>query len=178
MADDKNSFANRFKKGEGFKGTADGAGEGFKGTADGAGKGFAERFRPQKNPVSDDADDGATSGDESDDNAISKLLKDRKEKKPFSQKKGIKKSAQADDMSHAEKMKRRRSQNVFLVRGKDRGRAAWHYVLVDNQKREMFLAATKSGSLDVADYGEVLESGWGEDPPERVVKRIEEEFNL
>ena len=171
MAEDdkKNSFASRFKKGEGFRGTAGGGGQGF-----------ASRFRPEKNPEgeSDDNDSGDDSGYESDDNSISKIIKDKKPKQDFSTKKGIKKSDKQEEMSHAEKMRRRRSQNVFLVRGKDRGRAAWHYVLVDNQKRELFLAATRSGSLDVADYGEVLESGWGEDPPKHVVKRIEDEFNL
>lgn len=148
----KKSFASRFTKGGGFKSTPDGQGK------------FIDKF--QSKPKSDQESES------------SKFTSAKQDKKPFSDKKGIKKSQMIEEMSQTEKLRRKRSQNVFLVRGKDRGRAAWHYVLVDNNKRELFLAATRSGSLDVADYGEVLESGWGEDPPESVVKRIEEEFNL
>ncbi len=65
-----------------------------------------------------------------------------------------------------------------MVRGKDRGRSAWHYVLVDKDKREMFLAKSRTGSMDVADYGEVLYSGWGEDPSQEIVDKINEEFGI
>ena len=41
----------------------------------------------------------------------------------------------------------------------------------------MFLAAAKSGSLDVADYGEVLYSGWGQDPPADIKKKIDDQYN-
>ncbi|MBQ4875354.1 MAG: hypothetical protein HRK26_04525 [Rickettsiaceae bacterium H1] len=156
MADDtkKTSFADRFKKGGGFAGTT------------GSGVNFANRLRPDK----------ANSNNNNEDK-FSEIKNKKSGNKSFTDKKGIKKQ-NTDDMSRAEQVRRKRSQNVFLVRGKDRNRSAWHYVLVDNNKRELFLAATRSGSLDVADYGEVLESGWGEDPPKSVVKRIEDEFNL
>ena len=53
-----------------------------------------------------------------------------------------------------------------LVQGKDRGRAAWHYVFVKKHLLGLFLKRTKGGSIDVADFGAVLRSGWGEDPPD------------
>ena len=66
---------------------------------------------------------------------------------------------------------------VFLVRGNDRGKPAWHYVLVtDHEKLKNFKAVAKSGSLDVALYGKVLHSGFGQDPPEQVKKNIQERF--
>ncbi|KJV63794.1 hypothetical protein APHMUC_0072 [Anaplasma phagocytophilum str. ApMUC09] len=40
----------------------------------------------------------------------------------------------------------------------------------------MFLAKSKSGSMDVALYGEILYSGWGENPPEDMVQKIKDEF--
>lgn len=66
---------------------------------------------------------------------------------------------------------------IYWVRGKDRGRAAWHCVKVPKNIEQMFLAKARSGSIDVADYGEVLHSGWGENPPDDLKKRIEEEYN-
>ncbi|GFR03854.1 uncharacterized protein TNCT_490682, partial [Trichonephila clavata] len=60
----------------------------------------------------------------------------------------------------------------YKVRGKDRGQKAWHYVLIDKDKEEMFLEQSKKkskiGLLDVADYGKILYSGWGENPPQSV----------
>tara|TARA_B100001564_G_C20626197_1_gene664810 strand:+ start:738 stop:1190 length:453 start_codon:yes stop_codon:yes gene_type:complete len=70
----------------------------------------------------------------------------------------------------------RRSDLVYLVHGKDRGKDAWHYVLVDKNKLPMFLKQIETGSIDVALYGEVLRSGWGKQPPEDIVKEIEDEF--
>lgn len=57
---------------------------------------------------------------------------------------------------------------LYLVRGKDRGKPAWHYVMVKQSLLGLFLKLTKGGSLDVADFGTVLKSGWGENPPEKV----------
>ena len=54
---------------------------------------------------------------------------------------------------------------IYLVRGKDRGKAAWHYVLVKKHLLGLFLKLANGGSLDVADFGAVLRSGWGKDPP-------------
>ncbi|XP_013402487.1 ankyrin-1 [Lingula anatina] len=66
---------------------------------------------------------------------------------------------------------------VYLVRGKDRGRPAWHYVLVKRKLLADFLIKTKGGSIDVADYGEVLYSGWGKDPPDDIVKKITDKYD-
>ena len=65
---------------------------------------------------------------------------------------------------------------VYLVRGKDRGFAAWHYVLVDEDKLDTFKAKIASGNINVADYGNILESGWGKDPPQDIVHKIDSQF--
>ena len=62
---------------------------------------------------------------------------------------------------------------VYLVRGKDRGRPAWHYVVVDEDRLEDFKTNIKSGTIDVADYGKVLHSGWGDDPPKDIVRKVD-----
>ena len=48
---------------------------------------------------------------------------------------------------------------IYLVPGKDRGKAAWHYVLVKKHLLGLFLKQTNGGSLDVADFGAVLRTG-------------------
>ena len=66
------------------------------------------------------------------------------------------------------------SERIYLVRGKDRGKQAWLYVLVKKALLPLFSRWTKGGSVDVADFGRVLKSGWGKDPPEDIRKSIRE----
>ena len=63
---------------------------------------------------------------------------------------------------------------IYLVRGKDRGKLAWHYIQIEKALLPLFLKRTNGDSLDVADFGLVLRSGWGKDPPENVRKNIYE----
>lgn len=63
----------------------------------------------------------------------------------------------------------------YLVRGKDRGRPVWHYVMVSKTLLGLFLKRTKGGRLDVADFGTVLKSGLGENPPESTRKEVDTE---
>ncbi len=62
-----------------------------------------------------------------------------------------------------------------LTRGTDRGRKAWHYVLLvdDPETIRIFKEKTQGKlggilTMDVTDYGEVLKSGFGEEPPQEV----------
>ena len=63
--------------------------------------------------------------------------------------------------------------------GEDRGRKAWHLlVLVDDDETVIrFIEKTqgvKRGKhiVNLDDYGEVLESGWGEDVPQGIEKSV------
>ena len=71
-------------------------------------------------------------------------------------------------------------ERVFLVRGKDKGRPAWHYVLLvdDEETIKKFHEKIKEGTLDVADYGQVLKSGWGEDPPNEVRDTMDRNYKI
>ena len=71
-------------------------------------------------------------------------------------------------MGYSEDSKER----IYLVRGKDRGKPSWHYVLVDKHLLGLFLKKTKGGSLDVKDFGTVLRSGWGKNPPAGTINQI------
>lgn len=149
MADQKKeSFLDRLKK-----------------TRPDSGGGFASRFS-----------DSAQIDKKDSDAKFSEKFSKQEKPKSFQEEKGVKRSKK-DAEGFAEDVRKKRSDCVYLVRGKDRGKAAWHYVLVDKGKKQMFLAAAKSGSLDVADYGEVLYSGWGQDPPADIKKKIDDQYN-
>ncbi len=76
-------------------------------------------------------------------------------------------------------MKRFLGDRLYLVRGKDRGRPAWHYVLLvdDEEIRKQFEENVASGTVDVAEYGQVLKSGWGKDPPNDFVDELHKEYS-
>lgn len=80
-------------------------------------------------------------------------------------------------MSWVSRTKQSRGDLVYLVRGKDAGRQAWYYVLVDRPKLSGFLARMKGGSLNLTQYGEVLYSGWGSTPPQSVVDKIKDDYS-
>ena len=65
------------------------------------------------------------------------------------------------------------SKLIYLVRGKDRGRPAWHYVLVERELEEDFLKQVRTGTVDVAKFGFIIKSGFGKDPPDDTQKAVE-----
>ena len=74
--------------------------------------------------------------------------------------------------------KKNYTERIQLVRGKDKGRAAWHYVLVKKHLLGLFLKRVKGGRINVADFGDILRSGWGKDPPEGIIDQILEECDF
>jgi hypothetical protein len=80
-------------------------------------------------------------------------------------------------MAFVDKIQNSLGDLVYLVRGKDAGKAAWHYVLIDKVKLPLFKQKLKSGSLDVSEYGKILYSGWGEDPPQEIVDEIKKQYS-
>ena len=65
---------------------------------------------------------------------------------------------------------------IYLVRGKDKGRPAWHYVLVDEGRENAFKEKVASGTVDVAKYGKVITSGWGNDATDDAIDAIKSFF--
>ena len=66
------------------------------------------------------------------------------------------------------------------MRGEDRGKPAWHYLLLvdDEDTITAFEEAIIGGNLDVTNYGQILESGFGEDPPNEVTDRIHKKYHI
>ena len=76
--------------------------------------------------------------------------------------------------------RRNEARRVYLVRGKDRNRPAWHYVLLldDEETIKKFKERVDSGTIDVAKFGQVLKSGWGKDPPNEVRDELEHKYGM
>ena len=63
-----------------------------------------------------------------------------------------------------------RSELVYLARLKEEpsGKDAWYYVQLKNKALvTIFLRKIKTG-IDLREYGKVLYSGWGKEPPEKI----------
>lgn len=72
---------------------------------------------------------------------------------------------------------------IFLVRGCDKGREAWHYLLLvdDDETIDKFRERTQGPNagkhtISCEDYGQVLKSGWGADPPNDVKDWMEKNY--
>ena len=75
------------------------------------------------------------------------------------------------------------SDRIFIVRGMDKGRQAWHYVLLvdDDETIRKFKELTQGPNagkhtVDISNFGQVLKSGWGYDPPNDVKDWMEENY--
>ena len=66
-------------------------------------------------------------------------------------------------------------ERTYIVCSKDCGCPAWHYVLVvdDQDTLDKFKEKITLGNINVTDCGQVLKSGWGEDPPNDVQEEME-----
>lgn len=79
-------------------------------------------------------------------------------------------------MSFVAKLQSSRSELLYLVTGKDAGKNCWYYVMVDKPKHELFKAKLKSDFIQVDDYGTILYSGWGTEPPADIKQKISNEY--
>ncbi len=68
---------------------------------------------------------------------------------------------------------------IYLIRGGDStGRAAWYYVEVDREKKAQFEHDAKQGQIQLTEYGKIIISGYGEEPPQSVRKRMKDEYGF
>ncbi len=67
----------------------------------------------------------------------------------------------------------------YIVRGKNQRRPTWHYVVLkdDEETIREFHKKVASGTFNVADYGEIVKSGWGKDPPQEVTDELVKQFS-
>ena len=80
-----------------------------------------------------------------------------------------------------EKVETKRSgENIFLVTGgKDKlSREAWYYIQVDKIKTNLFQKNIKLGKVNLGEFGKIIHSGFGINPPEEIKKIMKEKYNF
>jgi hypothetical protein len=86
-------------------------------------------------------------------------------------------SAALKKVGYAQNMHFTRPDQIFLVRGRDTsGERAWYYVMVDRAKRDVFKSRAGVAFMNLGDYGRVLYSGFGENPPDDIVEHMRDEY--
>lgn len=58
------------------------------------------------------------------------------------------------------------------------GRRAFYYILVDKLKLKQFLSLKSDGRYDLADYGRIIASGYGEEPTEDARKMLKVKYGF
>lgn len=71
-----------------------------------------------------------------------------------------------------------RSELVYLVRGTSNGQRMWTYLLVEPLKLPVFKGrlSNPNGSMNLEEFGRILYSGWGENPPAAIKEQIARDY--
>ncbi len=79
---------------------------------------------------------------------------------------------------YVDPQKRALAELIYLVKGIDAGRNAWYYVLVERLKVSMFLKALNDDIIHLENYGKILFSGYGDEPPADITFQLKEEYGI
>ncbi len=124
-------------------------------------KSFLEKFAGKKSPL-DKAKEKPTIGPKND------LAEDEDES-----------HIGRDKNNFMDHLIRSRSDLCYQVMGKDStGETAWYFILVDKEKKEQFLAHKQGDSYDLADYGKIIASGYGNEVPDDVKEMLKEKYGF
>jgi hypothetical protein len=67
---------------------------------------------------------------------------------------------------------------IYLVKGVDDNRNAWYYVLVERLKLSLFLKALNDDIIHLENYGEILYSAYGDEPPQDITDKLKAEYGI
>ena len=79
-------------------------------------------------------------------------------------------------MASATKRTKPLSGEIYLSRGLHQGRPIWHYLVVDKMKLPILLTEAKKGTVDLATFGHIIFSGFGEAPPQEVIDFVKKKY--
>ncbi|NBX04127.1 MAG: hypothetical protein EBR02_08760 [Alphaproteobacteria bacterium] len=81
-------------------------------------------------------------------------------------------------MQFAKKVIRGEGHRLYYIRGTtDIGLATWYFALIRPTMLAAYEKLDKKSHYDIADYGDVLLSGYGEYAPDDVIERMNREYN-
>lgn len=69
-------------------------------------------------------------------------------------------------------------ETIYLIKGEDRKRDAWYYVLVDPNLIEEFNMHLDDKIIHLKQYGVILDSAYGDEPPDNITDKIKKEYNI
>lgn len=74
--------------------------------------------------------------------------------------------------------KKMQAEQIYLVKGVDAGRNAWYYVLVERLKVQLFLKALNDDIIHLENYGKILFSAYGDEPPADITNQLKDEYGI
>lgn len=86
--------------------------------------------------------------------------------------------ANKNKVSNVDPAKKAVSDLIYLVKGVDAGRNAWYYVLVERVKLQLFLKALGDDIIHLENYGKILYSAYGDEPPKNITDLLKEEYGI
>lgn len=81
-------------------------------------------------------------------------------------------------MSYVKQWIEKQGGNIRLIQGMQQGESCWFYLKVDPFRFKDYQQAVKQPSTCVGDFGEVLESGWGDAPPAEVIQQMKAQYDF
>ncbi|NBV07182.1 MAG: hypothetical protein EBS06_08130 [Proteobacteria bacterium] len=87
-------------------------------------------------------------------------------------------SSSKSNLKPIDPQKKMQAELIYLVKGIDAGRNAWYYVLVDRLKVQLFLKALNDEIIHLENYGKILFSAYGEEPPAEITNSLKEEYGI
>lgn len=84
----------------------------------------------------------------------------------------------SNKINQIDPQKRMQAELIYLVKGVDAGRNAWYYVLVDRLKVQLFLKALNDEIIHLEEYGNILFSAYGDEPPSAVTQKLKDEYGI
>lgn len=63
--------------------------------------------------------------------------------------------------------------NIFYLKSEFNNKPAWYYLDVFPNKLILFKNRIGKESLELKDYGNILHSGWGAEPPKEIKDKME-----
>lgn len=87
-------------------------------------------------------------------------------------------SQKSSPLKPIDPQKKMQAELIYLVKGVDAGRNAWYYVLVDRLKVQLFLKALNDDIIHLENYGKILFSAYGDEPPSSVTEELKGEYGI
>lgn len=106
------------------------------------------------------------------------LDKAKEQKEKHSVESMTQKQADYKTLGQVDPQKKAMADLIYLVKGVDAGRNAWYYVLVERLKVQLFLKALNDDIIHLENYGKILYSAYGDEPPQEITDKLKAEYGI